>query len=566
MKNSLRLSIHLPLLILFLVVAVCVWMLPVIAAGGPTDIAPLLLARNFAATHLFSVTDALGRFLAPDMLLESGIPSAFDGRLSTMFIAFLSQWISWDNQMMWTLVSCLIMSGALFFWWLTVARIRNVQEAWVSTVLMAFLPLYYQQAIAIDEYKLAFLFLFASFAAFVWLYKSSTIAACIVSGILFGLSIASKDVFLIFVPWFVLWHVWTKRKKWKKAVGLSFLFLFFSGLVYITPYLGDIQKYGYPININLARVWPSAETIQEDNYLHLYPDPYTYFFDRERFDAEFVENLKSATLIQKLQSYKVMQNFDVGNPSLLLSLFNSSWIFVHHQFNWFHQPTVGGIFMWLFILIGIAVLWKKEKQLVYMLLGLMISTELVIRFILHYARDHTMDTAWVLVLFAAIGAIEVANLLSAKWKKVGSTRMLSLLVLLLSLHLLQVNRAEFGRVYAKATTSSKVTVAKQIQNTLNPGSIIAVPYSSSVAQQLSYLSERTLVIFAPETVTRLIEEGKLEAIFEMYGITHLAGYEHQLVDAIQRELPNTPELLVDTIKPSQFKNTRFQRYLLHLFR
>ena len=272
-------AVHLLLISCLVVGAVLLWMLPLLSMGQTYDIYPLLLARNFSFSGNFYLTDELGRFLAPHLLANSGIITAADGRLSAMLFAKISSFIPWGNSIGWAFVASATMALSVVAWWLTIVKIFDRRIAWISSVIIVCMPLYWRQAVWLDNYNFAFLFLFLSFFAFTHLYHKSRWVALLVSGLLFGLSVASKDAFLIFIPWFVIGFAWMHHSSWLKIVTGVAIFGACAGSMYLMPYVGDIQQLGYPMNQNLAHFWPSSNNFEDGIYLHLYPDPYTYYFD-----------------------------------------------------------------------------------------------------------------------------------------------------------------------------------------------------------------------------------------------------------------------------------------------
>ncbi|MBI1934474.1 glycosyltransferase family 39 protein, partial [Candidatus Peregrinibacteria bacterium] len=226
---SLPFPAHLVLLLVSVVAATLAYLFPTLLVGHPYDISPLILARNFAATGLFSMTDALGRFLSDEGIRTLGISSAADGRLSAVIFAQFSRWVAWSNLTGWAVVSALLTALALIPWWFAVRRLADVQTAWIATVVFALLPLTWKQALFLENYHAAVLLLFLSLASFVYLSKRHPCAALLFSGIFFGLSVAAKDVFLIFVPWLVCGYLWEHRMQWKRALVGVLLFAAASG-------------------------------------------------------------------------------------------------------------------------------------------------------------------------------------------------------------------------------------------------------------------------------------------------------------------------------------------------
>lgn len=541
-------------------------MVPTLLAGHPHDISPLLLARDVGATGLFSLTDDIGRFLSNENILALGVPSAADGRLSAAIFGQFSRLVPWRDLTGWAAVSAMLTALTFIPWWFAVRRLADAQMAWVATIIFSLLPLTWKQALFLENYHSAVLFLFLSVVFFVHLSPRRPWAALLLSGIFFGLSAASKDVFLIFVPWFVCGYLWEHRAKWRQALVALLLFAVASGSMYLLPYAQDIRALGYPVNQNLARIWPGAHELRNEIYLHLYPDPYTYFYDRERFDRAVLASLAALTPLERLQKEKILLNFSLGHKSPLRSLGNGLWLFLGALPSFFHQATVGGVMLWLFLIPGISAIWKRDRRLVIHAAGLIASVFFIISFILHFSREHLMDVSWILSFFAAAGVVAVSDALARSWKRWSSAMFSFGIVIILALHLLQVDRIETGRLFRASMVPRTLAVAEALER-LPTDAVVAVPGHANLAQQYALLSNRSITLFQGETIERLLDEGELRKAFATYGVTHAALYPPVLGQRMRAAAPKLILLSTEDIPEAQERKTNtFLRWLLHVLR
>jgi len=386
-----------------------------------------------------------------------------------------------------------------------------------------------------DNYNLALTCLAASGAAFVWLKDKRPMIAFLIAGVLFGASASAKDVFLIMIPWIGGTFLW--KRLWKEGV----VFFVATALVYLLPYISDISTLGYPVNQNIARVWPGAEAIANETYLHLYPDPYTYYFDRVAFDVQFVEDATEKSFSDRMADEKVMLSYGLES-SVLRRIRLSMWLIVHDIPPFFQRQMAGGVFLWLFALPGIIALYKRDKSFVLWLLGLVISMYIVIRFVLLYEREHFMNIAWVYALFVGYGIAELSTL----QKRIGAGLMTAVLVAVCALQLLQANRYEFAARYRRSTVADLRSTAETLK-ALPESSVIAIDAHPSDIESLALLSDRTLVLFRESTVSR-------EA-FEQYGVTHALDYERE-----------TPAIDVASTASEVAPPSAFTKWLIHLVR
>jgi len=551
------------ILCVVLALFVGLWMLPVLLAGFPYQFPGLILARNVAETGMFSLTDSLGRMLSPSLLASEGVISTVDGRLSALLYVLASHWLGWDQFLGWTLLSSAVMGVSLLLLWLAVYRLLNARSAWLSTILLGLTPLIWQQALTVDNYSFAFFFLFASFAAFVWLKDRSHFGAVALAGILFGCSSASKDVFLVFLPWYVVAYLWIHRRAWKRGILGVVLFFILAGSIYLAPYIGDIRALGYPVNQNISRVWPGDQQLEDATYLHLYPDPYTYYFDREAFDAEHLAEVEQWSWLARMQEQKTLLNYGLTSGPFT-SLANSMWLFLHSFPSLFQQAMVGSVVLWLFIVPGFLILLHREKTLAVLLVGLVLSMYAMIAFVLHYEREHLMDVVWVLTLFAALGVGGVSDTLASSWKRVSSSLLTILIMIVLGVQLVQTNRNEFARLYRASTVPTALAQA-QLLSSLPEDAVVALPDHSTRVMDLAFLSGRTMVSFKEETVERLRAERGLKNAFNIYAVTHALGYSQDLGQSIHSLVPTVTVL--DVVERGERNMvTPFVNYLLHIIR
>lgn len=561
--RSFSVHVHLAILVLFLLIMVGVWLFPVLLMGAPHDIPPLLPVRNYAATGLFTMTDAMGRFLAPPLIRALGIPLATGNRVSIFLFAQAVPFLPFTNLLGWVFLTAVVMAASLIPWWLSVYRLFHARVAWVSTLILALMPIYWREALWLNNYQFALFFLFASFVTFIWLRGKHSLLAPLLSGLLFGLAVGAKDAFFIFVPYFVIAYAWACRRQRAKTVRDILLFGLCTGLAYLLPYVGDIARYGYPVNQNLALFFPHAKEMREEFYLHLYPDPYTYFFDRERHDRELLVQKEGLTRLERLQMEKSFINFDVGKPGVFSRLRNGAWLFFGSLSSYFFQNTLGGAFLWLFVLPGIAVLWKRERALTGSLLGLLLSTELLIRFVMHYSRDHTMDVGWIFALFAAVGISAVAEEGATKrWPASTLTACMSAIV---ALQLFQANRVRFAHDYARPLVADTVALAQEISR-VRQDAVVALPLPPSRLEQCAQMSDRSLVLFDDATIERLLNERRLPEAFRRFGVTHIARYSPALSRRMLATMPALSLVESREIGPSVPEVTPFLRFILHQVR
>ena len=449
------------------------------------------------------------------------------------------------------------------------------------------MPIYFFEVLYLSDYVFALFFLFLSFALFLELQPRSQIFAFILSGAAFGGCVLAKDAFFVFIPWFVVcafvyskaqsrvtlrnpvvsWFVTplrfaqrfltmtrlgvTKGDRLSKTASLKqsvlhvILFCIALGIVYSIPALPSALE-----ERNILSVLPTHRSVPSPE--EFYGDLYTYEFDREWFESTYPAERESQSTIRKLRNYNRLVSFGVGEVSLIDQLTNGAWLTITHIPDLFLQETVGGFFLWLFILPGMFFLYYTRCTFFWMSLGLIISTELLIRFGLHFQRIHVMNYAWLLAIFAAIGIDHIMH-------KMGSKHALfqAVIVVFIALQLLQANRLQLAKLYSASKVPQQLADNSVLEGTPQD-SIVAFPiYSGNV---------REGIVFLPQTLERILEQGKLPQAFDHYGVTHVIHYEDGLASRVA-EADSTITILpsgdASKIKP---KASAGFTLLLHIFR
>jgi hypothetical protein len=267
------------LLILFALLMLGLWMLPVLLMGYPYVLSDILLT---------------GKTLAETGRLENTVL-----RLPAVFIWALHPLISWDNVVGWTAVSATYFALALLPWWWSVKQLFNERVAWLSTVVLALLPLYWVEALDLGGYTLALLFLFLSFTAFIKFHELHHTVAIILSGICFGLTLASQHAFLTFLPWFVVAYLWYFRKQFLKAVILTGVFCTVAYIAYALPLLPNALLPNMTPQERLAVFLPFSGGDDVIGEGHLYPDEFIFTHYRKEYDETIQERVAGESFFSR---------------------------------------------------------------------------------------------------------------------------------------------------------------------------------------------------------------------------------------------------------------------------
>lgn len=531
-------GLHPFFLVGFSVLMFGLWMLPVLLAGFP-----YVFPGFREAAQLFGNTG----------MLPTG-----SGRLSTLIVWWLHPFIAWQNVVGWSAVSAAAFALALPPWWFSVRRLFDARVAWFSTVILALLPMYWLEALRLSGYSFGLFFLFLGVAFFLALRPFGRIAAVVAFGICFGATLGSRDAFLALLPWFVCAYIWEERHRLVRAGVEVCIFLVMAYVSFALPLLFNAMHVRGSFTERAVVLLPSFErTIPTPG--HLYPDNYTYVFERAAFDARMRQQMDTATFLVRQQNAKMFYHYGVIKSGVVSRLKNSGWLFLNALPALFMEDTVGGPFLWLFIIPGIIVLARERRTFLMLLVGLWLSMEFLLRFVLVFGRDHLMDVGWSLTPLAAVGIAVVAESVHARLRRFSVTTIIAGIMLLVSAQLVTTNRKQLARLYAHSEVPEAYVAAEELEH---------VPKDAVVAHprmhHLFTFSDRTNVSINKVTVDWLSEESRLSAPFRHYGVTHIMGYS---VEQTQKILAAVPQVrVVPLAKRGGVPLTPFTKYLLHSIR
>jgi len=531
-------SWHLALLVVFCVVMLGVWMVPVLLAGFPYWISGLIpSAREFAQT---------------------GVLTEDSMRLVMLIVAALHPLIDWQNVTGWAAVSAAAFAASLIPLWWSIFRLFNTRMAWLSTIVISFMPMYWAESLRLEGYTFAFFFLFLSFALFIELFKRKRVLAVVLSALCFGAVLASRFTFITFLPWFIAAYVWQERRHWKRAFVEVGLFCLIVYIAFALPLLPNALQGGMSLTQRIEVFLPSLED-RTPGEGHLYPDEYTYTYHREEFNELIKQRVEQSSFLERQMDQHYRLIFGVGDMNFFVGVLNGFWLFANILPPLFLQDTVGGVFLWLFIIPGIVFLYRHRRRLLWQLLGLWLSMEFLLRFILHFGRDHLIDVGWMIALFAALGIVSLGTALQKQSKRLSLTAISIIVIIIVSAQLTQANRKLFARLYTRSTVP-EIYAAIEALKDIPADSIVANPRR----RELFYFSDRKPVTIHDGTIDYLAGEGRLREPFEYYGVTHILGYTEERTRKITGVVRG---IEVVTLPPSKsVPLTPFIRLLLHVVR
>ncbi len=294
---------------------------------------------------------------------------------------------------------------------------------------------------------------------------------------------------------------------------------------------------------------------------HLYPDPYMYEFHKDEYDVVIEERIHEETSFFALlqdQHYRLI--FGAGDFSFIDKVLNGTWLFLNTLPQLFVQEYVGGAFLWLFIIPGLIYVYREKRLLFWNLIGLWLSMEFLIRYVLHFGRTHLNDIGWELALFAGVGLMVSSEAFSRVVMPKKQWICSIVLAVLVAAQLIQADRKILAFHYSRSAVPMAYA-ANDLLDQLPANAVVAHPRKYT----LFFFSDVRNENIHPDTIDFLEERGKLREPFDHYGITHIIGYEPEDIARIKKVLPAIQVVSLPAEAP-KIPASPFMKYLLHLVR
>ena len=553
MKKGLLITIFLSVVFVF---AVAVWYSPIIFKGYPTQgiSQDALLARNYHETEVLAVHDNQTILISSNLVKEEGRSLLMSQRLRSFFFAKIFDVIGVLDYNNLILLSIILYALALVLFTILVLELFNLKVAIAFSLIYIFSPIGWGLSRSLAAYEFCLIF-WALFFIFYFLGVKKTQQSqnkfnnlfFIISGIFLTFSALSREVALVFALAFFVFLV-IKKLKGSQASGQQLLYVFIPFAIlliifWLPSFLSGENRY---VSMVTGRETEESKSLAQ---MHVFPDPYTYYFEKE----EFLEKFRSKNLgwTENLQTRKDLTNFGFEKISLFQRAKVGSYILFQHVSRFFSLEDFGGPFILLLWILGMAYL-KKRSAFLYKLFIYWLGISLFIfSFVIFASRDHLMDFLWLIVLGIILGLFYILQIVKNHFQIEGK-RAFILDVIAIGLvlyHLVLVNHVVLGRQYDKDSVPRSMAYTQEIKKfEIKDAEVIAIPGDfPNQDTTLNYLTNKSFVIFRSSTLNKLLEEGKIKQALEAFRVKYILGYS----DKLSNEL--TAKAGVINIAPNSLK-------------
>lgn len=513
--------------------AIFVWYSPVLFKGYPLKYPDYrqIAAKSIIENGKFSLESEKNVILSSEKVPKLGVISSQGDRLIPILSAGIYKLAGLPSPNQSVMIGVAVYAFSLLFFFLVTWRLFGYFQALLFSVIYIFLPIIWDISLWSNYYEYSLLFFSVALLFLFARKQKNSLPLNIAAGAFFALSFLSRDAMLLFGPVLFIW-LWLYRRK-------AILPLFGAMLIVLVsvPLIFGLL-FGSAGNNHMSYFGVNDDNAQGKDfyfYGHLYPDPYTYHYEKEEYLTGLKKELSKGGLTEH-NIAKRMSNVESERISLWHRLKVAPVLLVKHLATIVSLESIGGSMIFLFFLLG---LWdlKQRKNNFFQLSIIWISfVFFACSFVVLVQRNHVMDFAFAFALLVSLGITFFSKLIFIKTKPskfINSKTLSLLLVFLVVYQLIMSSHVLFGRTYDSSGPMKINYYANQINHiNLSSDDVIATPLGAGIIYSLNYLTDKSIVKFDKETIEKLYNEEKIQDVFDDFEVTHIVGFSVEQTEKI----------------------------------
>jgi len=548
------------------ILAVVVWCSPVLFKGysAHTMTINALMSRNMHLTGFYSVEDDFNVLLSPSLIQEQGYLSAYGNKLTSFLYAKLFGVIGLPDINNFVLLSIFIHALTLLIFTGVVLYLFEFKTAAIFALIYIFLPFNWHSSYHLGTYEFALFFLALFFLFYFYgIRQKNSYIYLIIAGAFLALSCLSREALLLIVP-FLLVYLWLKRQKhYLLCIFIPFLILWGS------VWLPDIKHNAY-LQVLTTKTSEEVKSADFAFYGHVYPDPYTYHFEQK----EYLEELQKQAaenrldLMEKIDKSKVLKNMGIQGISFIDRIKVGLMISSRHIFRFVSLEDIGGPFILLLMLLGAYSLRRKNKHLYQFFVYWILSSIFLMAFVVLAVRNHLMDFNWAIALLISLGVLILSKVIINYFNLLNKKALIVYIIILLTIlyNFVLVNHVAWSRIYDNSNNLMTKAYSQEIKKlNIADSDVIAVNLDPGAMYSLSYLTNKSVVLFRPETVESLLAKNKLDFAFEQFNVKYVLGYSDKLTEEIANQT-SLINIASDSLEPAIPEMSRNKGWFMNLVR
>lgn len=557
--------------------AVAVWYSPILFKGYPayTMTSNAIMSRNFYQTGLYSAESNLNVFLSSNLIEEQGHISTKGNKLTSLAYGEVFKITGLPDENRIVLFSIVLHALTLIIFTGIILYLFKFRTAITFSLIYIFLPFNWYQPYHLGTYEFALFFFALFFLFYFWGVRESALAekvqklslgrgvCLIMSGGFLALTMLAKESLLLIVPVLFVF-LWLKKQR----LQLFYIFLPFI-VLFSVFWLSNISHNVY-LQLFTTEISEENGSAGFSFYGHVYPDPYTYHFEQEEFINQLKDKIKSGEFViaEQLGQVKILRNLGIRKISLIERISAGSMLGARHIFRFFSLEDIGGPLIFLLILLGGYKLKQRDKHLYQLFVYWIASAVFLFAFVVLVVRNHLMDFNWAIALLISLGLLTLSEMFikhfDFKGKKASAVYLIVLSAVLYNLVL--VNHVSWSRVYDNSNNLLIGAYAEEVKRIdIADNEVIAVNLNSGSALNLNYLTNKSIVVFAPASIEKLLEKNELSSIFDKFGVKYILGYSGKLTEDIVDKTEVT-NVATNSLEPVVPKMSRNKGWLMNLIK
>ena len=240
--------------------------------------------------------------------------------------------------------------------------------------------------------------------------------------------------------------------------------------------------------------------------------------------------------IKSLMVKKAADNVGADKLSLSERFVVSSYLFIVHVARFFSLEDIGGVFVFMLGLLGFVYLKRHDLFLRNLLAWWIGGSIILFSYAALVGRNHLMDFGFAIGLFVSMGIVYLLEIFSQRfnWGEKNKLWMSVFAVLIFGYGLLTIDHVVWGRAYDSDILRIHTYAGITKQKNIKEEEVIATSIRSDESITFNLLTDKSLIIFRPETMEKIISQGKTKEVFDYFGIKHILGYSDDLSEKIAK--------------------------------
>lgn len=526
--------------------SIFVWISPALFKGYTAAYIndAVILGRNLSASGEYSINDSNFVLLSSELISRSGEKSLIGNKLTAYIYSYIFKYFGLKDLNSALFVSALFHSLALLIFAATVLYLYGIKRAAVFSLFYIFFPFNWLTTHALGIYEFALFFLSLFFLFFILGCKLKNSAYFFVAGVFLTLAALAREAFIVLIPVVFAYLFFAEKESLfnqKRKIILSILVPVFAILTLF--YLPGALK-----GENIYKDMLFMEKSEKENDFtvagHLFPDYYTFRYDRENFLNNYkLEREGGEGFVRSFFVKKTAANIGLEGLGLFERAAVGTYLFIGHIGRFFSLEDIGGPFIFVFMLLGFIYLKPVaneaagNKFLFNFFLFWIFGSLFIISFVVLAGRNHLMDFGFAISLSAALGLFYLSDILRVQFSLNGKAAALANIFLIFTAiySLFLVDHIVWGKIYDKDILRVYSLVESAKKDVLDNKVIVSGLSNNYENETFHFLSDKSVIIFKEETLKKILSEKKINQVFNDFNIGYIMDFPLELTQEIVKE-------------------------------